>query len=455
MGAPVGNDTSFVTRAPKIGFVGGFDGIRGIGIMMVLVEHASAQEYFNSFNGIVDVFFVISGFLITSLLLQEHRSNGRISLKKFYSRRALRLFPGLWLMLGTVTVLVLVGATDEKLKHGLPREILSAFFYCYHLFNPVGYDLFHRTAGTGRTALITPMWSLSVEEQFYLIIAVAIIWLIRRNALKTTAIFLAGIVVVAAWSRWNFHPGPDLIWFQRPDGLAIGVILAIVNAHLPEEWTQRHRRSMLTLGTIGLLVAVATMWIGSTALFKPVSQLVGVGSKPTASTYGFKTFYFPMRPHEIGVPTSPFRPPAHDIYWWWRWGFTATALGIAPVVFCLARYRDWWANRVLSWAPLRYLGRLSYTLYVWHWFIFQVVQAAMEGQGRAKIYLTEFVITFAVALAVYYGVERRVLTIKLRFSSEREVVDLNTGKMVTVDVPGVVGSGPVETVDPTESAPGP
>jgi peptidoglycan/LPS O-acetylase OafA/YrhL len=70
---------------------------------------------------------------------------------------------------------------------------------------------------------------------------------------------------------------------------------------------------------------------------------------------------------------------------------------------------------------------------VWHWFFFQVIQAGMKGQSRIKLIVTEFVVAFAVSLPVYYGVERRVLKIKLRFSSEREVVDLNTGKMVTIE----------------------
>ena len=82
----------FVSSAPKLGLVGGFDGIRGIGVMMVLVGHA-LFVYFESLVTIVDTFFVLSGFLITTLLLQEHRNTGDIGLRKFYARRAVRLRP--------------------------------------------------------------------------------------------------------------------------------------------------------------------------------------------------------------------------------------------------------------------------------------------------------------------------------------------------------------------------
>ena len=84
--------TAFVSKAPKLGLVGGFDGMRGIGVCMVLVGHA-LFEYVESWVTIVDTFFVLSGFLITTLLLQETRTTGSIDLKKFYSRRAVRLFP--------------------------------------------------------------------------------------------------------------------------------------------------------------------------------------------------------------------------------------------------------------------------------------------------------------------------------------------------------------------------
>ena len=96
----------WVSKAPKMGFVGFFDGLRGVGVGMVLIGHA-LFEYLESWVTIVDTFFVISGFLITTLLLQESRSTGSISLRKFFSRRAIRLLPTVWLF---VSVWLVIGA---------------------------------------------------------------------------------------------------------------------------------------------------------------------------------------------------------------------------------------------------------------------------------------------------------------------------------------------------------
>ena len=86
----------FVSRAPRLGFVGGFDGVRGIGILMVLMNHAYSNLS-PSFAGIIDVFFVMSAFLIVTLLMQEYRDHSGINMRKFYARRAVRLLPSAYL----------------------------------------------------------------------------------------------------------------------------------------------------------------------------------------------------------------------------------------------------------------------------------------------------------------------------------------------------------------------
>src|SRR5690348_178850 len=96
-------DREWVSKAPKLRHVAPFDWIRGFGIFGVMIGHSYPLDTL-SFAAIVDIFFVISGFLITSLLLQEHRGHGRIDLKKFYARRTLRLFPLLYVTLFVVAV---------------------------------------------------------------------------------------------------------------------------------------------------------------------------------------------------------------------------------------------------------------------------------------------------------------------------------------------------------------
>jgi len=204
-----------------------------------MLEHSNVGK-FRSATGGVDIFYVVSGFLITSLLFQEHRGNGRIDLRKFYSRRAIRLLPSVWLMMAFAIVVVAVFARD--LLWGLLQEVAAAFFYCYHLFFPVGYDLFNNMEGSKRVYLLVQLWSLSVEEQFYLVIAVTAILFIGRNWIRPLVVVLLTAVIFSAVARWLGHPGPRIILIQRPDNLAVGMLLAIANAHLSEERVRRWRR---------------------------------------------------------------------------------------------------------------------------------------------------------------------------------------------------------------------
>ncbi len=414
-----------------MGFVGGFDGFRGVGILLVMVEHANIGK-FRSFAGILDMFFVISGFLITTLLLQEHAENGGISLRKFYSRRAIRLLPSLWLMIAVTTALTALFAPEE-LK-GIAIEGAASFFYVYHLVFPVGLDIFHDLSNVDITVANIQMWSLSVEEQFYLVVAIAAIVMLRRNLVKQTMALMVAVIVVAGWSRYNFHPGPRLIWLQRPDGLAVGVLLALINAHLDDAWMARHRRRIIPVATVGVLITVATLWASSIGLHKLVAAVTPYDLPPDGiPEIGWRSFYWPVYNVEAGIPENPWQPPSTAIMWWWRWGFTIVQLSFATATLCFARYKDWWVSSALSIHPLRYVGRMSYTLYVWHGFFFVVIHEAMRGQPHLQVMVTQFVVAFAIGFAVYYGVERRALRFKLRFASEREVVDLTTGKVVDVE----------------------
>lgn len=133
-------DSPFVSRAPRLGLVGGFDGIRGIGVMMVLVGHA-LFEYVESWVTIVDTFFVLSGFLITTLLLQEHRSTGDIGMRKFYARRAIRLLPTVWLFCAAWIVVGIIGtifAVEGISLRGILEDALAAVTYVYDLVFPNG-----------------------------------------------------------------------------------------------------------------------------------------------------------------------------------------------------------------------------------------------------------------------------------------------------------------------------
>jgi peptidoglycan/LPS O-acetylase OafA/YrhL len=257
--------TGFVSKAPKLGLVGGFDGIRGIGVCMVLVGHA-LFEYVESWVTIVDTFFVLSGFLITTLLLQEARTTGSISLKKFYSRRAIRLFPSLWLFVGVwlliSTISTLVGFEALSLRY-VGQDAAAALLYVYHLFFPNGNYIIEPVVQEHRT--MWHLWTLSVEEWFYAVIAGTVLVCVRKRWIAQLGALMIAAFVAIGIARWfaftgfwqddeNMVAGVRMALLQRPDALMLGVAIACGNAYLTEERIARVRRPMLVASTVALVV---------------------------------------------------------------------------------------------------------------------------------------------------------------------------------------------------------
>ena len=129
----------FVSNAPGLGFVPPFDGFRGMAVVLVVIVHAAAEEL-AGFAPLVDVFFIISGFLITTLLLQEDRADGSINLREFFRRRIVRLFPVMY----TVLLATLVGGLlfgDAAFRKEILSDVGAAAIYMYHVIHPVNDTL--------------------------------------------------------------------------------------------------------------------------------------------------------------------------------------------------------------------------------------------------------------------------------------------------------------------------
>ncbi len=419
----------FVSRAPRLGFVGGFDGVRGIGILMVLFNHAYS-DLSPSFAGIIDVFFVMSAFLITTLLLQEHRDSDTISMRKFYSRRAVRLLPSAYLCILAWFVVTILFAR-ERLST-LVGEAAAAVTYLYEIFYPVGLGALDPKLVDHLS--IDQFWSLAVEEQFYLLIAVTVLVCIRKRWMVQLSVGLALVATWIAWQRWTGTPGPvpvpedpananpvmrglSLLWLSRPDSLMWGVGLAVLNSKLPEPLPERWRRWLPRVGLVGLVVSFGSMLVASRFLYDLTAK------------FGLPYPFVPMGPVDISQ--------VGDRVYWINFGHTVTALAFMPAMLAMARHKEWFVNRGLSWGPLRYLGRMSYTVYVWHTLVYFIVLDLLGGDSylgqkwRAPILAA---ITIVACLPIFYGVEQRMLRVKLRFAAEKEVLDLTTGKMVPIEV---------------------
>ncbi len=416
------NDTRFVSVAPKLGFVGPFDGFRGVGVLVAMWIHAVPHSI-ESWGAVVDMFFMLSAFLIVTLLLQESRTNGTINLKKFFIRRAVRLLPSVWLF---CSIWLVIGAVGQALGIKgvrfieIAKDVGAAVTYLYHVIFPTGLFILHPTAQNHR--VMWHLWTLGVEEHFYLIIAPLVIVCVARRWIKQLGVLMGILFVTIGVMRWMAFTGPvmspsaipgvRLAFIQRPDVLMLGVLLAVLNAHFTVEKAERWRKPLTAIGSVAfgawlIINSLSCEWL-----------------------------------QKLGLPYVPFLPQHSDPFtrhqmlrhmYWFRFGHTLGAIAFACVTICLVRYSDWWLSRLMSWQPARWTGRMSYTLYIWHALPYLIL-IKLTGEGYPNVsHAFEvirvpflFAVTFAIAIPVFYKVEQPALALKNRFATDKDSLDLRT-----------------------------
>ena len=343
------DSSRFVSRAPKLGHYPALDGLRGISVVMVILAHAN-YENFASFAGSVDVFFVVSGFLITTLILEEDRKTGRVDTKNFYIRRGLRLLPALY----TVLVFTLIGGflvgNDNKyhLWDQTKNDVLCAVLYVYHVVHPVGREVVD--GGAPQIRPLIHLWTLSVEEHFYLIVVALMMVVIRFKLSRVLIGALMAMWVGIGLARATGHVGPLLAWYQRPDSLMLGVVIAMVNARMATETSERAKQNW----TRAVWAAAAMVMV-----------VTGIGT-------GF-----------AGSHMIKFSPPegkqVSDQLLWGQFGFSLVAAGVATMVLGMFRVRDHKLASILSWKPFQGLGRRSYVIYLVHVPLFWIPLVGLDG----------------------------------------------------------------------------
>jgi peptidoglycan/LPS O-acetylase OafA/YrhL len=300
------------------------EGLRGVAVAMVVLFHAGLVAVAGGFVG-VDVFFVISGFLITGLLLRERERRGSISLARFYARRIRRLLPA------ASVVLVVTAGAAFALVNVLDRPSIMADAIACAL--SVGNIRFALGAGDYFAAVATPspllhFWSLGVEEQFYLVWPLLLIAATRTRRPRVAAAIVLGLVAVVSFGAnlavtdlspgWSFYSLPTRAW-----QLALGGLVAIAGDRI-----DRLPRILRALtGWAGLLaVGIAAVVLDSSVPYPGVAAVL-----PTAGSLAI-----------VATGATPGGP-----------------------------------LRLLASLPLRFLGRVSYSLYLWHWPVFVLVPLAL------------------------------------------------------------------------------
>ncbi len=382
-------DAPFVSLAPKLGYSPPLDGLRGLSVTLIILVHASFEP-FGSFAGTVDVFFVVSGFLITTLLLEEDRRAGRVNLRRFYGRRALRLLPLLYaVLLGTLlaTAAIYVAFGKRELFDKALGDVAAAGTYVYHVFHPVHSELVG--GGPPEIRPLLHLWSLSVEEHFYLVGVLVVLVVVRRKWVTQAALVFVAIWAAIGVARLLGHVGPLFAWYQRPESLLVGVTMAFVNARLPGELSERAGRNIRLGGSIATAVLLAVMFIG-TWFAKPFGLFV------------------PFLVEKGG--------DLRDQMYWGRFGFTIVSGCMAAIVLMLARFPAHPVGRVLSWKPLTVLGVRSYAIYLLHVPIGVLLMETL-GKKAPALALLAYLPLLAVSVeAAHRLVEKPALRIKLKMA---------------------------------------
>ncbi|WP_125099098.1 acyltransferase family protein [Leucobacter chromiireducens] len=359
---------------PQPGRFGGLDGLRAIAVGLVLVYHFFPRALPGGFLG-VDIFFAISGFLITSLLFREVELRGGIRLGAFWRRRARRLLPALGLVLLVCSSLALLVGGD--LLVGLGRQIAgTAFFVSNWVFIANGADYFARDT----PELFRNTWSLSIEEQFYILLPLLIIALMRLRGRSSRAVLLTALGIASAALMFTLSQqgaNPTRIYFGSDThtfGLFWGAALATL-VHPRRDAAPRARLTRLRQLLLGALAATALgvlAWLAITL--------------PEGSAQSFEG------------------------------GFQLAIVASLALVWAVTRDGAW-IGRALDVAPLRWVGERSYGIYLWHWPLLLIVSAALgAGATPWSVALIAGAATFFAAALSYRFLEQPVRRFGLRRS---------------------------------------
>jgi peptidoglycan/LPS O-acetylase OafA/YrhL/lysophospholipase L1-like esterase len=337
----------------------------------------------------VTLFFVLSGFLITSLLLAEWDGSGRIDLRRFWSRRFRRLLPAaLVLLVGAGAIAGLTLSSPDL--HRFRGDALAALADVanWHAIG-AGNDYW---AATAAPSPLQHMWSLSIEEQLYLawpLVVLGALALGRRQRVgrqPLVVVALAGVALsVAAMAWWSTH-GEDLRAYYGTDSRASAILLGALMA---------------------LLVS---------------GQRRGAG-------LGLERALRPAVPLAVAVLAAGWLWADGTSDWLYRGGFAAMSLAAAVVVGAVALAGPNVAMRGLAWPPLRWLGRVSYGVYLWHWPIYTVIDGDAVS-SRAIRTLVRIGVTLVVAAISYRIVEQPIRRGEVRTAAWRVLAPLGAAAVV-------------------------
>ena len=352
------------------------DGLRAVAVYLVVLFHAGSGSFPGGYVG-VDVFFVLSGFLVTQLLLRDIAGRGSIRLGRFYARRFRRLLPAAFVALIVTTIVFSAIASPIDIANAV-GSFKAAFLYStnwYFIHTATGY--FGANLATNP---VLQFWSLAVEEQFYLIwpllLGGVFLFTRRLDADRQIRVIRIGVIVAAIasalWALSLRNTNPDRAYYgtdTRAYELLAGAFLALIPTFLTN--AARYRRTMrtLTVASVALLIVIASSLVHLDAI-------------------------------ERGI---------------------AVTLTTCIIITAIEATNGGLTKRFLSSAPIVYLGKISYGTYLWHWIIILFIAHQLHLSTLSTIAITAAVAT-ALASLSYEILERPIRTSPLLDKHKRIVI---------------------------------
>ncbi len=368
MTAPATDVAVHQAEEPRLRYVPAIDGLRALAVSAVFAYHAGIGWARGGFLG-VDVFFVISGYLITALLLTDYRRTGRLRLLRFWRRRARRLLPALFLVLVGVSVAVPLLASDQGYR--LRADVLAALGYVSNwrlIFEHQSYF-----QSLGRPPLLQHLWSLAVEEQFYLLWPLVLALLLRWREPRRLVGPILGLAAASAVLMAVLHDptgDPSRVYYGTDTRVA-GILVGAALACIPIRW----KKTAAATGRLPLAGRVALEVAGGAVLWGLWLCLSRV---------------------------DQFDPLLY------RGGFLGAAVLAAAAIVVATHPRSWVAAG-LGCRPLVWLGKRSYAVYLWFWPVFMLTRPHSDVPFTGTpLLVLRIAITLGLATASYRWVEKPV-----------------------------------------------
>jgi peptidoglycan/LPS O-acetylase OafA/YrhL len=408
--------------ARRIPYQPSLDGLRALAILTIMLYHGQVPWPRGGYLS-VDLFFVLSGFLITTLLVAEWRARGSIDLGSFWSGRARRLLPALLGLLAGIAAYAALLAPAARLA-AVRWDALSTLLYVANWrFASTQLSYFDQF---GDASPLTHMWTLGIEEQYYLVwplLVIAGLRLAKGNLRSLLAWTLAAALGSAVLMAALYRPGAD------PSRLYYG--------------TDTRAQALLLGGALAFLLALR----GPDA-----------GPLPRRLVFGLTVVGF-------GGYLAMLVLIGDTAHWMYRGGFLVTALGCAATI-AVATQQGAWVQRLFSVRPLPEIGRISYGLYLWHWPLYVLLSPERTHLHGTALLAVRFAATFVAANLSYHLLELPVRRGALRrrrlarpvtagaFAAVAALLVVTTGPGRLATGEGVTLSGAIGPVElATQSAP--